>query len=67
MRNDRIFVARLLFLVPGLLLPLAAFAGQADSEAYRLGTSQVFTLFFITLGPLKLLRPFAQSRWSCDG
>ncbi|HEY2255336.1 MAG TPA: MarC family protein [Variovorax sp.] len=66
MTSDRIFVARLLVLVPGLLLPLAAFAGRADSEAYRLGTSQIFTLFFITLGPLKLLGPFARATQGLD-
>ena len=44
-----------------LALPLAALAASAGGGNYALDTAQLFTVFFITLGPLKLLGPFAQS------
>jgi multiple antibiotic resistance protein len=36
-------------------------------EAIVLGPGEIFTLFFVTLGPLKLLGPYAQQTQSLDG
>lgn len=38
----------------------------AQGGSYLLDTGQLFTLFFITLGPLKMLGPFAQATHALD-
>jgi multiple antibiotic resistance protein len=50
----------------GLALPLAALADPLGSGKYLVDTGLLFTLFFITLGPLKLLGPFAQATRRLD-
>jgi multiple antibiotic resistance protein len=50
-----------------LALPVAASDAPAGGGSYTLDTAQLFTLFFITLGPLKLLGPFAQATRTLDG
>lgn len=50
----------------GLALPVSALADPAHGGGYLLDTGQLFTLFFITLGPLKLLGPFAQATHTLD-
>ncbi|MDM0052472.1 MarC family protein [Variovorax sp. J22R115] len=49
-----------------LALPAAAMAAPAHAGGYLLDAGQLFTLFFITLGPLKLLGPFAQATGTMD-
>ena len=50
----------------GLALPMAALADPLGSGKYLVDTGLLFTLFFITLGPLKLLGPFAQATSRLD-
>lgn len=50
----------------GLALPMAALADPLGSGKYLVDTGLLFTLFFITLGPLKLLGPFAQATSKLD-
>ncbi|MGJ7509248.1 MarC family protein [Variovorax sp. GT1P44] len=56
---------RAIVAITALALPGAAIAAPGHG-GYLLDTTQVFTLFFITLGPLKLLGPFAQSTHMLD-
>jgi len=50
----------------GLAAPVAALADPVGSGRYLVDTGMLFTLFFITLGPLKLLGPFAQATSKLD-
>ena len=65
--------------VPGALLSCAAIACAADQPhaaqnsvvesmlSNALGSAQIFTLLFLTLGPFKVLAPFAKVTHGADG
>jgi multiple antibiotic resistance protein len=50
-----------------LAAAVAPLAAQGSSVDYVVGAGEIFTLFFIVLGPLKLLGPFAQQTRALDG
>ena len=37
-----------------------------SDAGYAIGAQKIFTLFFVTLGPIKLLGPFARATASLD-
>jgi multiple antibiotic resistance protein len=66
-RGASAFIDRVAVACTALSLPFAAAAAPAGGGNYMIDTAQLFTLFFITLGPLKLLGPFAQATHALDG
>jgi len=40
--------------------------GAGSSAVAMIGAAQIFTIFFVTLGPLKLLGPFVQRTRGID-